>query len=451
MIGLCFLFGYGLAALEAPAEIEANTQNIIAYEARWRKVESFLNTTEDGYDKCLNTYAERLEAGTVATDELISFMDLCTKSPKQVARDQLTKMKLEEGSTEPLTYNWNICYRDEATGASHGWMQSTNVYFKWLDSYKTLKEFYIGEGKSKSEAHEMATAQADGSEDCYLNVPGGATFWFTIMTTMGYGNTAPVTVEGRLLVYFMGFLSILLFSAAMGNAGSVLLTIVDDFFERVGLKRLTKGIAAVVFWLATLLLWLLVIAGIYWLWAEKHYGIYWKEDPSVRFKLSDAYWFAYISVTTVGFGDYFLPHDSIRTRDLFYNPLIILIGFILLANFLLKLGEMFVSFMKSSSEKLDNNMKSIVITRQKGGNKASDIHFDAELEQLRNDAAEEEKEEEYNKESRMHKTVKYDLAQSPKYDLTREKDDLSYEAPNEVADDGVSFDTEDQIETQLVK
>ena len=56
---------------------------------------------------------------------------------------------------------------------------------------------------------------------CEINTAGGAVFWFTIMTTLGFGNTAPITEGGRAMVYTLGFVCILVFTAIIGQAGCV--------------------------------------------------------------------------------------------------------------------------------------------------------------------------------------------------------------------------------------
>ena len=41
--------------------------------------------------------------------------------------------------------------------------------------------------------------------------------------------------------------------------------------------------------------------------------------------LKDAFWFSFISTTTVGFGDYYLNHDVFHIGDMFYVPVIFLL------------------------------------------------------------------------------------------------------------------------------
>ena len=47
----------------------------------------------------------------------------------------------------------------------------------------------------------------------------------------------------------------------------------------------------------------------------------------------------YISTTTTGLGDFYIPHEDFGAGDMFYVPLIFLTAFVLLANFLVKLSD----------------------------------------------------------------------------------------------------------------
>ena len=70
--------------------------------------------------------------------------------------------------------------------------------------------------------------------------PCSAWFWFTITTTIGYGNTAPVSVGGRALVYTAGFMCILIFVGIQSKCGHVVTSIVDDFFVRLNAKLMNR-------------------------------------------------------------------------------------------------------------------------------------------------------------------------------------------------------------------
>jgi len=81
----------------------------------------------------------------------------------------------------------------------------------------------------------------------------------------------------------------------IGRAGYVFLVVADDLFHRLGRPRLTRGVTAAVLWAAVFVLWVLLIAGVAVGWS------YNRRNGS-GFALSEAMWFAYISVTTIGFG-----------------------------------------------------------------------------------------------------------------------------------------------------
>ncbi len=121
------------------------------------------------------------------------------------------------------------------------------------------------------------------------------------------------------------------FTACIGSASYVLLVIVDDLFKRLNLRILVRGWISVLFWLTILMIWTIAIAVITVAYMRVRYG----DDLAIR----DAIWFAYISIMTVGLGDYHIPHTKFSHDDMFWVPACMLIGFVLFANFLLKLSD----------------------------------------------------------------------------------------------------------------
>jgi hypothetical protein len=162
-------------------------------------------------------------------------------------------------------------------------------------------------------------------------------FWFTIMTTIGYGNYAPVTNAGRTMVLTLGFASLLMFGAVLARAGQIISAIVDDLFVRFHCNFLTTRPWATCFaWGALYYLWMLAIAAKTVVWKEGRLG--------ESFGLRDGYWFAYISTTTIGLGDMFLEPEVLFRRDVFIGTLLLLMGFTFLSSFLVKLTEVFLSW-----------------------------------------------------------------------------------------------------------
>ena len=94
------------------------------------------------------------------------------------------------------------------------------------------------------------------------------------------------------MVYSLGFLSILVFGAILANAGSIMSIIVDDFLARLGLHWARTATVSCFLWGLMAYLWMMVIAYQYKEWSLVLLG--------EGVDLNNAYWFAYISTTTVG-------------------------------------------------------------------------------------------------------------------------------------------------------
>ena len=145
-----------------------------------------------------------------------------------------------------------------------------------------------------------------------------------------------MTAGGRAVVYTLGMVSILFFTAVIGQAGYVMLVVVDDFLARFKrLKSLTHGYPSMILWLLIFVSWLFIVGGMAISFSKQRIGS--------TMPLNDAVWFAYITLTTVGLGDIFIPPEEFQMKDMFYIPLMFLFGFVLLANFLLKLSAVIVA------------------------------------------------------------------------------------------------------------
>lgn len=116
----------------------------------------------------------------------------------------------------------------------------------------------------------------------------------------------------------------------------------DDILARLNLAVLTKPCLSLLIWGLLYYLWMVVIAVITVNWKRSYLG----DDD---FDLSDGYWFAYISSTTVGLGDYFLEPEVFVYSDLFTFNLIFLAGFVLIAAFLSKFGDALTSVLGKRS------------------------------------------------------------------------------------------------------
>ena len=59
--------------------------------------------------------------------------------------------------------------------------------------------------------------------------------------------------------------------------------------------------------------------------------------------------YSFISITTVGLGDFYLDTEAIAPYDVVGFAMLFLIGFVLLANFLIMLGELPKSIFQGNS------------------------------------------------------------------------------------------------------
>mmetsp|Transcript_13012 Transcript_13012/g.22196 ORF Transcript_13012/g.22196 Transcript_13012/m.22196 type:complete len:681 (-) Transcript_13012:107-2149(-) len=305
------------------------------------------------------------ESLNVSTGDLLMEMKNCGNDALNITKDyKLTNVITKSLSDASPSWNWNRCKsRNKTTAREENLASNLNQLFNpWVDvshlnpSYKekeaenawleSQQELYcnyvedgLAEGKelyvARYDALEKSFADANGfdDEDCFPNMWAGSWFWFTIMTTIGYGNTAPATDGGRIMIFTLGFVSILFFGFVLGKAGSIVVAIVEDFLLRTHLSFLTRSWIQMIIWGALYYLWSLLIASYY---------VYWNELrlPGETVTWNDAYWFAYITTTTVGLGDYYLDHAAIIGIDLLIWPLLILYGFVLLAAFLTALGAL---------------------------------------------------------------------------------------------------------------
>lgn len=411
LIFVSLLFGNFLATLESPLEIVANN-NVIASRTALGYSASFMNNvTEQSPRICTALYfangtkqqmdeeiwigieetfatgqqhassndpSNRPSIQEVNVTDLLEFMDKCGGRALEYARNvnftnDTSSLTLEIGG---LTFDWTRCdgrdiYNSSGSGGvlKNIWnpyseidllrpgVQEQYAIGQWneqqQDLYDEYLPLYLEAGMRQFEARNNALwrsfDEASGFDDCRVNTPGGAWFWFTIMTTIGYGNTAPQTEGGQAMVYTLGFFSILLFAVVLAQSATIATAICDDWVDRVHLSHLRIPWAGCIYWGSLYYLWMLIIA---------RYTQSWKEYRlEEEFLLGTAYWFSFISTTTVGLGDYYLEHALLLPADVFVFSLLFLFGFVLLSNFLVKLSELVTGFFPSRGPSFEELLK----------------------------------------------------------------------------------------------
>jgi hypothetical protein len=135
------------------------------------------------------------------------------------------------------------------------------------------------------------------------------------------------------MVSTLGFLSILAFGGVLANAGSIVAVIYEDALARCHLKLFRHSWIGAGIWAGISVLWILYLADrTLDFWSDR------LEDFEVT--RLESLWFAYISITTVGLGDFFLQPEIMFLRDVFRFSVLFLTGFVFLSTFLGKFGDL---------------------------------------------------------------------------------------------------------------
>jgi Ion channel len=182
-------------------------------------------------------------------------------------------------------------------------------------------------------AFEMSLNQATGGKDCYPNIPAACWFWFTgerlefvsslnealqcslagshfarsqctstisrlagfalpVMTTIGYGNNSPESPGGRIMVYTLGFVALILFGGVSARAAVVITSLSDDLLIRSKLRRWVSPVGDAVMWGVAYFLYLVPLGAYYIGWQSKRLG------PLGVQGLNEGFWFSHVSITT---------------------------------------------------------------------------------------------------------------------------------------------------------
>ena len=116
-------------------------------------------------------------------------------------------------------------------------------------------------------------------------------------------------------------------------AGYTYTTIADDLFTRFNIKWLQRPAYSAPMWGFFSVSWIVIIA--------YKARLFWdSRTPDFEYTTGDSYWFSYITVLTVGLGDFVLQPQGMFISDVFQWTTLLLHGFVFISSFLGKFGEL---------------------------------------------------------------------------------------------------------------
>ena len=158
---------------------------------------------------------------------------------------------------------------------------------------------------------------------CEYNTMGASWFSFSVMTTVGYGDVVPKTDVGKIFVYTLGFISILMFLGVIANAGRALNLVVDDLLQQMSYDSFTAPTFGIIYWFGLYFAWMVLFGTYYTRWNDSNIG--------VDLDKLDGFWFAFNSMSSIGFGDLGVRVEAFRLNDFLLHALLLIIGFLLLS------------------------------------------------------------------------------------------------------------------------
>ncbi|KAF5922775.1 hypothetical protein HPG69_013120 [Diceros bicornis minor] len=184
------------------------------------------------------------------------------------------------------------------------------------------------------------------NETLYLswNFKNSFSFVASTLTTIGYGSIAPRTPMGQIFCVFYAFLGIpltIIFLEFVSKAISRPLSGLGKYLQNVGMKERQIKIYVLLFFLVTGLLIFILLPPLIFMHTE---GWTYKEGL----------YFAFISLSTIGFGDYVIGIYPSRKRSQIY-PAIIILWYTFGLTWITLLFDLFSKILEKTKRKLTCN------------------------------------------------------------------------------------------------
>jgi hypothetical protein len=259
--------------------------------------------------------------------EIESYMKICKDAGTEILEKfiDFSAKELKAASQDTMTFNWIRCWDTSTLGDVNPYFptdaqlkaasEQEEFYFEsWrLDQTKLYEKYseICTNDSCQQEAYDNSVIDATGSRMCGINEGASAWFWFVVMTTVGYGNVSPVSNDGRILVVVFGWITIIVWAILLFIAGRVLGILIDDLFRRCNCRVMTRNLPSVIVWFSMSMLWIAFVGEHYLHWnnytddpdsnANRLVLTAFRNGENVTLsQKAEAYWFAYISLLTVG-------------------------------------------------------------------------------------------------------------------------------------------------------
>ncbi|XP_028251861.1 potassium channel subfamily K member 17-like [Parambassis ranga] len=163
-----------------------------------------------------------------------------------------------------------------------------------------------------TEASKAGTSlRGNYTTDGFWKYTSSAVFAATVITTIGYGNMCPNSTAGQIFCVFFALFGIPLNVVVLNRVGKYMLAIernISDFIkEKTGRKRLTRFCFHLVSYLCGVVLFFVVPMIVF----QQHEG----------WTYSQAIYYCFITLSTIGFGDYVADNNPNKTYPEWYSVL----------------------------------------------------------------------------------------------------------------------------------
>ncbi|CAJ1074121.1 potassium channel subfamily K member 17 isoform X2 [Xyrichtys novacula] len=149
------------------------------------------------------------------------------------------------------------------------------------------------------------------TSDGFWKFTSSAVFAATVVTTIGYGNISPTSTAGRIFCIFFALFGIPLNLVVLNRVGKYMLAIerkISDFLEgKTGRRKCTRFFVHLVSYMSGTLLFFVVPMIVF----QQHEG----------WTFSQAIYYCFITLSTIGFGDYVADSNPDKVYPEWYSVL----------------------------------------------------------------------------------------------------------------------------------